>query len=231
MANPACFRTLVLSPSPLGFDPGARLLSRSRGMIYATNGPVLVHFLTRRGPASLAFFKSQKVNAELAARRSESTSTRLLTDSQMFEVFDPKAAAAQDPKNDVLAEGFDPKAAAAQVRRMNAAPHLQQQSQALVELRKTQGQLAKCAQFSANASKAIASTFVYKPAHAWNFARAAVVHHTGSHHHHRGGGQMFQTGFRLKGVVRRGGQGGAKQHNLRSTPTGRVKGTSFKEKG
>jgi hypothetical protein len=60
-----------------------------------------------------------------------------------------------------------------------------------------------------NSSKALPSQFVHQPSPADNAAARAVVHHTGSHYHMAGGVQ-FQRGLRVKGVVSRHSNQGAK---------------------
>jgi hypothetical protein len=60
-----------------------------------------------------------------------------------------------------------------------------------------------------NSSKAIPSQFVHQPSAADNAAKRAIVHHTGSHYHMAGGVQ-YQRGVRVKGVVSRHSQQGAK---------------------
>jgi hypothetical protein len=98
----------------------------------------------------------------------------------------------------------------------------------MTQMRKTQGQLAV---WSKHNSKAIASTSLYKPEAAWDSTRAAITHHTGSHYHHRGGGNLFQKGYRLKGVVSRHSRQAAQRNNAGLRTFGRTSGTSFKEKG
>ena len=60
-----------------------------------------------------------------------------------------------------------------------------------------------------NSIKALPSQFVYQPSPADNAAARAIVHHTGSHYH-MAGSKQFQRGVRVKGVVARHSQQGAK---------------------
>ena len=69
--------------------------------------------------------------------------------------------------------------------------------------------LARLAANAKGSSKAISSQFVYKPDAADNAEKRAIVHHTGSHYH-MAGSRQFQRGVRVKGVVSRHSQQGAK---------------------
>ena len=60
-----------------------------------------------------------------------------------------------------------------------------------------------------NSTKALPSQFVYQPSPADNSAARAIVHHTGSHYH-MAGSKQYQRGVRVKGVISRHSQQGAK---------------------
>jgi hypothetical protein len=64
-------------------------------------------------------------------------------------------------------------------------------------------------------SKALPSQFVHQPKAADNAAKRAVVHHTGSHYV-MAGSKQFQKGVRVKGVISRHSQQGAKLQAARS---------------
>jgi hypothetical protein len=63
-------------------------------------------------------------------------------------------------------------------------------------------------------NKAISSQFVYQPNAADNAEKRAIVHHTGSHYH-MAGSKQFQKGLRVKGVISRHSQQGAKMQAAR----------------
>jgi hypothetical protein len=64
-------------------------------------------------------------------------------------------------------------------------------------------------------AKALPSQYVHKPQAADNAAKRAIVHHTGSHYV-MAGSKQFQKGVRVKGVVSRHSQQGAKLQAARS---------------
>jgi hypothetical protein len=68
---------------------------------------------------------------------------------------------------------------------------------------------------SGGASKALPSQYVHQPKAADNAAKRAVVHHTGSHYV-MAGSKQFQKGVRVKGVISRHSQQGAKLQAARS---------------
>jgi hypothetical protein len=189
-------------------------------MIYDPGGSLFKNFLASRGPESLSFFKSQKITANYAAGPSisEKEPLRLQTLKRARQELQ-------------LSTQTLPRLRALQTTLPTLRPLVGRYTmgtEALVQMRRTQGQLAV---WSKHNSKAIASTFVYKPDEAWNSARAAVVHHTGSHYHHRGGCNLYQKGFRLKGVVSRHSRQAAQRNQAGLRTFGRTSGTSFKEKG
>jgi hypothetical protein len=65
------------------------------------------------------------------------------------------------------------------------------------------------------ASKALPSQYVHQPKAADNAAKRAIVHHTGSHYV-MAGSKQFQKGVRVKGVISRHSQQGAKLQAARS---------------
>ena len=77
-------------------------------------------------------------------------------------------------------------------------------------------------------SKAIASTYVYKPGAADNKHRRAIVHHAGSHFH-MAGSRQFHRGVRVKGIKFRSRRGA----NLSSAMTAKrvKKGNSSSNRG
>jgi hypothetical protein len=68
---------------------------------------------------------------------------------------------------------------------------------------------------SGGASKALPSQYVHQPKAADNAAKRAIVHHTGSHYV-MAGSKQFQKGVRVKGVISRHSQQGAKLQAARS---------------
>jgi len=88
-----------------------------------------------------------------------------------------------------------------------AIAQLKKRTAEIIQQRRTCSQLAKWHQLAKGNSKAIASTYVYKPNFAFNASRAAIVHHWGGggggSHYHSAGTKLFNKGFRLRGVVMR----------------------------
>jgi pre-60S factor REI1 len=74
------------------------------------------------------------------------------------------------------------------------------------ERKARQGILTKSSALFKGTSKAIASTYVYKPSAADNKRTRAIVHHAGSHFH-MAGTRQFHRGVRVKGIKMRGRHG------------------------
>ena len=160
-------------------------------MIYLTDGSPFKMFLASRGPASLSFFKSQRITATYAGGGPAlqdveplrlQTLARARAELQLSTQTLPRIARPLPTTLPTL-----------QAISQSSHGRYRMGSEAMTQMRKTQGQLAVWPKHN---SKAIASTFLCKPEAAWYSTRAATTHHTGSHYRHRGGGNLFQKGRR-----------------------------------
>jgi hypothetical protein len=105
---------------------------------------------------------------------------------------------------------------------------LQQRIRLRHERKRVHGVLTRDHRRFKGTSKAIASTYVYKPGAADNKHRRAIVHHAGSHFH-MAGSRQFHRGVRVKGVKFRSRRGA----NLSSAMTAKrvKKGNSSSNRG
>jgi hypothetical protein len=176
-------------------------------MIYVLNGGMYEHYLTSRGPASLSYFRFQKMNAKRASDGGKIE----LTASQMAD---------------------HRLQAAAKLQIQSESVKKQQQIQTQLAKYAALSKHNSKAIASTYLYKADVAWNKHRAAivHHWGAGG-------GGSHYNMGGSRQFQKGLRLKGVVSRHSKQAAQRNTpcLRGEITpqrvfGRTSGTSFKEK-
>jgi len=113
--------------------------------------------------------------------------------------------------------------------KLHGVTKMQHKMMLRAERKSTHGILTRSTLRFKGTSKAIASTYVYKPSAADNKHARAIVHHAGSHFH-RAGTRQFHRGVRVKGIKMRG-RHGSKLSSAMVRQRGVKKGNSSSNRG